>query len=563
MKNYRIPSLLCDFYKVSHAAQYPQGTEYVYSTLTPRNTKYFLGGRIRHPRIVSFGFQSFVKNYLIDFFNEHFFARNENEVVAEYEDLLRVALGAAPDSSHIRALHRIGYLPLEIRAVPEGKTVAVSVPVLTIVNTKPEFFWLTNYFETLLSCQTWQPMTSASIALAMYQLANEYADKTCDDVGHIPFQAHDFSMRGMSSLETAELSGMGHLLYFTGTDNIPAMMAAKHFYGKDLPQDYLFGASIPATEHSVMSAHTKGDAEKIADEYETYRYLLQDVYPNGFVSIVSDTYDFWHNVTEVFPRLKDIIMQRDGRFVVRPDSGDPVEILCGIQIDAAYSDEAQFHKDTFVPDWDNEEYDFLGNGEVVLIGNRYAKVFLYADDEIPAGQDHPYRLEYFEPTAQEKGLIQCLWDTFGGVVNSKGYKVLDSHIGAIYGDSITYQRMMEIFERLERKSFASSNVVFGIGSYTYQYVTRDVLGFAVKCTAVTIDGDEHIVFKAPKTDSKKKSQRGRVKVVNNGDSYVDNLYSDSDYSDDVMQTIFKDGKLLVEDNFQTLRERAVEDIQEH
>ena len=148
-------------------------------------------------------------------------------------------------------------------------------------------------------------------------------------------------------------------------------------------------------------------------------------------------------------------------------------------------------------------------------------------------------------------------------MNSKGYKVLDSHIGAIYGDSITYQRMMEIFERLERKGFASSNVVFGIGSYTYQYVTRDVLGFAVKCTAVTIDGDEHIVFKAPKTDSKKKSQRGRVKVVNNGDSYVDNLYSDSDYSDDVMQTIFKDGKLLVEDNFQTLRERAVNDIQEH
>lgn len=563
MKNYRIPSLLCDFYKVSHAAQYPQGTEYVYSTLTPRNTKYFLGGRIRHPRIVSFGFQSFVKNYLIDFFNEHFFARNENEVVAEYEDLLRVALGTAPDSSHIRALHRLGYLPLEIRAVPEGKTVVVSVPVLTIVNTKPEFFWLTNYFETLLSCQTWQPMTSASIARAMYQLANEYADKTCDDVGHIPFQAHDFSMRGMSSLETAELSGMGHLLYFTGTDNIPAMMAAKHFYGKDLPQDYLFGASIPATEHSVMSAHTKGDAEKIANEYETYRYLLQDVYPNGFVSIVSDTYDFWHNVTEVFPRLKDIIMQRDGRFVARPDSGDPVEILCGGKVDAAYSDEAQFHEDTFTPDWDNKEYDFLGNGEVVMIGNRYAKVFLYADNEIPVGQDHPYRLEYFEPTAQEKGLIQCLWDTFGGVVNNKGYKVLDSHIGTIYGDSITYQRMMEIFERLERKGFASSNVVFGIGSYTYQYVTRDVLGFAVKCTAVTIDGDEHIVFKAPKTDSKKKSQRGRVKVVNNGDSYVDNLYSDSDYSDDVMQTIFKDGKLLVEDNFKTLRERAVEDIQEH
>ena len=543
--NYRIPTLLCDFYKVSHKAQYPQGTQFIYSTLTPRSNKYLP----YVDEIVSFGFQSFIKEYLIKLFNDNFFNRSVEEVVDEYADVILTTIEAGKgktkadiDVEHIVALHNLGYLPIEMKIISEGKTVLPQVPVMTIENTLPEFFWITNYFETLISCQTWQPMTSASIANALRKLLVQYADETCDNRFHVDFQAHDFSMRGLSSLESAELSGMGHLLSFVGTDTVPAIMSARHYYGNELSKDYLIGTSIPATEHSVMSSHTKGKKEAVDDEYETFRYLLEEVYPDGFVSIVSDTYDFWHNVTNVFPRLKDVIMKRNGRFVVRPDSGVPEDILCGsLKIAAVFKDREDFEKK-----YSYQKYGFNG-GEIVLIGDEYHKVSYSDRDYLPA-------VIKFIPSAEEKGLIECLWETFGGEVNSKGYKVLDSHIGAIYGDSINYQRMQVILSRLKEKGFASSNIVCGIGSYTYQYNSRDSLGFAVKCTNTICDGVEYPVFKSPKTDSGKKSQRGRVKVVAK-DKFVDDLNLNSDFSDDLLVTIFKDGELLVDDNIETIRQR--------
>ena len=344
----------------------------------------------------------------------------------------------------------------------------------------------------------------------------------------------------------AELSGMGHLLSFVGTDTVPAIMAARHYYGNELPKDYMIGTSIPATEHSVMSSHTKGKKEAVDDEYETFRYLLEEVYPDGFVSIVSDTYDFWHNVTNVFPRLKNVIMKRNGRFVVRPDSGVPEDILCGsLKIAAVFKDSEDFETK-----YSYQKYGFTG-GEIVLINGKYHKVSYSDRDYLPA-------VIKFTPSAEEKGLIECLWETFGGEVNSKGYKVLDSHIGAIYGDSINYQRMQVILSRLKEKGFASSNIVCGIGSYTYQYNSRDSLGFAVKCTNTICDGVEYPVFKSPKTDSGKKSQRGRVKIIAK-DKFVDDLNLNSDFSDDLLVTIFKNGELLVDDNIETIRQRLKEE----
>lgn len=547
--NFRIPTLLCDFYKVSHKAQYPQSTQFIYSTLTPRSNKYLPYVN----EIVSFGFQAFIKEYLIKLFNENFFNRSVEEVVDEYADVILTTIEAGKgktkadiDVEHIVALHNLGYLPIEMKIIPEGKTVLPQVPVMTIENTLPEFFWIINYFETLISCQTWQPMTSASIANALRKLLVQYADETCDNRFHVDFQAHDFSMRGMSSLESAELSGMGHLLSFVGTDTVPAIMAARHYYGNELPKDYMIGTSIPATEHSVMSSHTKGKKEAVDDEYETFRYLLEEVYPDGFVSIVSDTYDFWHNVTNVFPRLKNVIMKRNGRFVVRPDSGVPEDILCGsLKIAAVFKDSEDFETK-----YSYQKYGFTG-GEIVLINGKYHKVSYSDRDYLPA-------VIKFTPSAEEKGLIECLWETFGGEVNSKGYKVLDSHIGAIYGDSINYQRMQVILSRLKEKGFASSNIVCGIGSYTYQYNSRDSLGFAVKCTNTICDGVEYPVFKSPKTDSGKKSQRGRVKIIAK-DKFVDDLNLNSDFSDDLLVTIFKNGELLVDDNIETIRQRLKEE----
>jgi nicotinamide phosphoribosyltransferase len=488
-----IPSLICDFYKTSHYNQYPKDTEFLYSTLVPRSNKYLPAV----DRVVSINITGFLKKYFVNYFNKFFFERSEDEVVKEYSDFIKRTLGIDDTGDHIRKLHKLAYLPIRVKAIPEGRSSAIGVPNLTIENTHKEFAWLTNYLETLLSCSLWQPITSASIARQYRLLGEKYAAKTCDNNFHVSFQFHDFSVRGMSSLESAQTSGLGHLIYFDGTDNIPAITYADKYYSGKSAKDWN-PTSIPATEHSVMCANiAKQQAEgKGRDETETYHKLITEIYPSGFVSIVSDTYDFWHNVGIVIPSLKDEIMTRNGRVVIRPDSGDPVQIICGIP-DSSVS------------------------------------------------------------TAEEKGLIQVLWETFGGTINEKGYKVLDPHIGAIYGDSITLERAEQIFAGLEAKGFASSNVVLGIGSYTYQYHTRDSLGFAVKATSVIQNGVEYPIQKDPKTDPGKKSFCGRVKVVN--DKCIDNMSSKGDYSDDELEVVFENG-IVSHVDIGTIRKRALSEI---
>lgn len=472
-----VPTLLCDFYKVSHRPMYPKGSQVIYSTFTPRSNK-----QAPHlDRAVAFGFQAFVKKYLLDYFEKNFFSRPRADVLEEYEAFIQRTLGGNLASDHIGQLHDLGYLPLKIKAIPEGKSVAIRVPILTIENTHPDFFWLTNYIETLLNMSLWQPIVSASVARAYRKTLTQLAKDTCDSMEHIPFQAHDFSMRGMSSLESAETSGAGHLIAFLGTDTIPAISFVEAYYGSD----NLIGTSIPASEHSVMSAHG-------IDELPTFRYLME-TFPDSMISIVSDTTDFWHNITQNLPLLKEEILARpdNARLVIRPDSGDSYSIICG-------------------------------------------------DPE--AQTEH-----------ERKGLIECLWDIFGGTVNSKGYKVLDPHIGAIYGDGVNYEKMVRILHGLKDKGFASSNLVFGVGSLTYQHHTRDTLGFAVKATSIIINGEEKAIFKNPKTDDGlKKSQRGRVKVPSL-DSFVDGLTASDDFSDDLLELIFEDGRLITDMSFDQVR----------
>lgn len=479
-----IPTLLCDFYKTTHRIQYPEGSQYIYSTYTPRSNKIapYL------TRAVSFGFQAFVLKYLIHYFNENFFSRDEQEVVNEYKTFISNSLFIDDNAEHIAELHRLGYLPLRIKAIPEGKSVAIKVPMMTIENTHPHFFWLTNYIESLISVSLWQPITSASIARIYRQTFKRFSQETCDNDNHILFQSHDFSMRGMSSLESAETSGAGHLTSFIGTDTIPAIQFIEHYYGSN----ELIGTSIPASEHSVMSAHGE-------NELETFRYLMQR-FPCSMLSIVSDTTDFWHNITVNLPLLKTEIMNRpkNARLIIRPDSGNFFDIICG---------------------------------------NPKSEI-----------------------SYERKGLIECLWDIFGGEINNKGYKVLDSHIGAIYGDGVTFNKMKQILEGLKEKGFASSNIVFGVGAQTYQNNTRDTLGFAIKATSIIIDGEEKAIFKNPKTDSGlKKSQKGRVKVTSL-DCYVDGLRAEDDFSDDLLEVIFENGNLMKITNFDEIRLRIQEDL---
>lgn len=435
------PMLLIDGYKTSHRKQYPKGTEYVYSNFTPRMSR--MEGV---NEVVFFGLQYFIKEYLQDRFEWGFFKREKSEVLREYKRRMDNYLGKDSVSiDHIAALHDLGYLPIKIKALPEGTLVPIGVPVLTIVNTKPEFFWLTNYLETLMSNILWKPITSATTAFQYRKRFEAYAEKTGYAKEFIQWQGHDFSFRGMSGNEDSFLSAAGHLLSFTGTDTIPAIDFLEKYYYANSDTE-LIGGSVPASEHSVMCM---GEKES---EINTFKRFITELYPSGIVSIVSDTWDFWKVMTEYLPALKNEIMARNGRLVIRPDSGDPVKIICG----------------------DKE------------------KAML---------------------PAVCKGAYELLWDTFGGTVNAKGYKELNPHVGLIYGDSITLQRQKEILRQLEEKGFAASNLVLGIGSYTYEYVTRDTFGFAMKATWGQVNGQPKDIFKDPVTDTGfKKSAKGLLQV---------------------------------------------------
>lgn len=494
----KVPAtLLCDFYKVSHREQYPDKTETVYSTWTPRSNKH-------HPstdKVVVFGMQGFTKKYLINYFNDNFFSRPLDEVINEYSRMIKFALGVQnPSTKHIEDLHNLGYLPIKLRALPEGSVVPLRVPMMTIENTDPKFFWLTNFLETLLSNELWMASTSATIAKEYKGILNRYAEET-GNVDFVQFQGHDFSMRGMGCVESASVSGAGHLLSFVGTDTIPAICYHEEYYNADIEKE-LVGTSIPATEHSVMCAGGDGD-----NEFNTYKRLITEVYPSGFVSIVSDTWDLWSCLEHIIKPLKNEIMARDGKVIIRPDSGNPVDIICGTSFNYNPS-----------------------HGEIALE-------------------------EYAKPSW--KGLIEILWDIFGGTVNDKGYKELDPHIGAIYGDSITLDRCEQICKRLKDKGFASTNMVYGIGSYTYQHNTRDSFGFALKSTMCVIDGVEKQIYKNPTTDDgTKKSNTGVVAIqkVNGEYMCIDGLNKDHQLND-LMRDVFVDGNLMIDESLKDIRER--------
>ncbi|NIA10703.1 MAG: nicotinate phosphoribosyltransferase [Nitrospiraceae bacterium] len=478
-------TLLCDFYKISHRKLYPPGTEMIYSTWTPRTS--------RLPNInevISFGFQAFVKKYLIDFFNNEFFSRPKKNVINEYKRIIKYTLGVKEvETKHIEDLHDLGYLPLKICVIPEGTRVPIRVPMMTVQNTNKKFFWLTNYIETLASTELWLPTTCATIADRYRSIFNAYAKKTGGDPSFVQFQGHDFSMRGMACLEAAMSSGAGHLLSFTGTDCIPAILFLEKYYNANVEKE-LVGTSIPATEHSVMCAYGQ-------NELESYRHLMTEVHPTGMLSIVSDTWDLWKVLYEVIAPLKETIMNRDGKIVIRPDSGDPVRIICG---------------------------------------NPEAK-------SVP----------------EKKGVVEILWDIFGGTLTSKGYKLLNPHIGAIYGDSITIERAAEMCRRLDRKGFASTNVVYGIGSYSYQYNTRDTFGFALKSTLSIINGKEIQMFKNPITDNGvKKSQKGAVRVFRNSDNVItyEDCLSLNNNKETMLEPIFENGILLKDEKLCDIRNRV-------
>ncbi|QCQ61873.1 nicotinate phosphoribosyltransferase [Rheinheimera phage vB_RspM_Barba19A] len=491
------PLFLTDSYKLSHKGFMTEGTESIYSNMTPRSSKYL---PVNHEdfddKIVWFGLQAVLKQ-MHNLWDKEFFSRNKEEVLAETKRLFDAYLGVgAVGMDHFAELHDLGYLPIQVKSLPEGSRVDIKVPFFTIRNTDNRFAWLTNYLETYLSAQLWKPATVATIIREYRKLTNDWATKTTGSTDGTQFQIHGFEFRGMSGWEDAAACAAGFLLSSNGTDTIPALPYLEKYYGVDITKEFI-ATSVPASEHSLAST---GIA--VNGELETYRKWITQDYPTGIVSIIADTLDFFRVVTEFATELKDDILNRQvneiglAKVVFRPDSGCPVKVLCG-------------------------------------------------DIDAPKGSP-----EY-------KGAVECLWEVFGGTENELGFKHLHERVGLIYGDSITLERAKEIFKRLASKGFASTNVVFGVGSFTSQYLSRDSAGMAVKATAAIVDGKLYELSKDPKTDDgMKKSAKGLLRVEKEGNNFI--LHDQQSFEQEqegLLEVVYSSGNFYKEETFSTIRDR--------
>jgi nicotinamide phosphoribosyltransferase len=458
----RLTVLNTDSYKVSHWLQYPPGTSHVFSYVESR------GGA--HERTLFFGLQYILKEYFT------------KTVTAD-----DVALAAEVCAAHGVPFNREGWLhivnahagrlPVRIRAVAEGMLVPVHNVLVTIENTDPACAWLTSFLETAL-LRVWYPTTVATNSWATRQLIARYLNETGDPAG-LPFKLHDFGARGVSSLESALLGGMAHLVNFMGTDTMSALLGARVYYGEPMA-----GFSIPAAEHSTITAWGRDG------EADAYRNMLrQFAKPGSLVAVVSDSYDLEHAVKTLWGReLKQAVIDSGATVVIRPDSG--------------------------------------------------------------------------EPTAIVLKTVQSLDESYGSDVNAKGYKVL-RHVRVIQGDGITRQSIESILAALEAHGYSADNVAFGQGGALLQQVNRDTQRFAMKCSAVQVHGQWRDVFKDPVTDPEKRSKAGRLTLMRKGDAFATVRIESPAHAEhlesgwsEALRTVFEDGRLLIDDTFAQVRERA-------
>ena len=483
MKKAINPMLLCDFYKTVHSDMINPKMTKSMSYYTPRMSRVK-----RWDKVVMFGVQMFCKTWLIDYFNENFFELSEDEVVAEYTRVLDVTLGKGIyGTEKIRKLHRLGYLPIEITALPEGTMVPVHVPMFGITNTHDDFAWLPQALESLISAEMWYPQITATVGKTYRDIVNKYYAETVEDDVPRARALGAFDFRGDMCVDAALKAGAGWCLSFLNTATVPAIPYLENMFNCDCTKEPVaFGAV--STEHFVMCSNYAVDG----DEITFLRKMLTELYPNTSFSCVLDSYDYWNVIDNILPQLHDEILAHNGCMLMRGDSGDCVEVVT---------------KTVFK-----------------------------------------------------------LWEQFGGTVNSKGYKVLNPHVKAIYGDSITVQRCEEIYEILNNEGFACSNVALGVGSFSMHCIeednilkpfTRDTFSSCIKACYAEVDGKCYPVFKNPKEGGFKKSQKGLCYVYEeNGElKYKDEYTSENIPEGNLLETVFKDGKMIKDYTLDEIRQR--------
>ncbi|WP_444918373.1 nicotinate phosphoribosyltransferase [Microbulbifer sp. ANSA003] len=454
------PILNVDSYKTSHYLQYPEGTQYVSSYIESR------GGQFKEA--VFFGLQAFIKQYLTTPINA--------EHIEEAEELcLAHGLPFNREGWEYILQEHQGYLPIEIQAVPEGSVIPTRNVLAQVVNTDPQCFWLTSYIETALLRAIWYPTTVATQSREAKKVIQRYLLETAEGLDSLPFKLHDFGARGASSEETAAIGGLAHLVNFQGTDTIAAVLAGRRYYAAPMA-----GFSIPAAEHSTM---TSWGREQEAKAYENM--LTQFSGDNRLVAVVSDSYDLWSAIENIWGgELKERVENNGGTLVIRPDSGDPVDIVTQT--------------------------------------------------------------------------IERLMRIFGATINSKGFRVLPDFIRVIQGDGISLHTIEGILSAMKARKQSAENISFGMGGELLQKVNRDTMRFAMKASAVRVDGLWRDVYKDPATDSGKRSKRGRLALINRTDGTPYTIREqDIGGRNNLLETVYRNGKLLIEQDLETIRERAV------
>lgn len=452
-----------DVYKLGHLEQYAPGTEEVYS---------YLEARKPGVNVVSYGLQYYIKKYL----EPHVTKQHAERVLWNYEE----ALGTPTDAfvKNVRGIARyLGYWPVLIKAPPEGYCVGSQNITMSLKSTHRDYFWAGGYLEGLL-LKVWATSTVATCSLSYRLLVEKYGRLTCDDLDHIPFSVHDFGYRGVSSEESAEVLGSAHAMVFVGSDTFPVIDFLDEYYPRMFSKTPYI-KSVPATEHSVMCSYGR------ENEWDAFDNVLFNVYPKkAIVSVVSDTYSIWDVLTKYALTRKERIIARGGKVVFRPDSGDPVKIICG----------------------DPEA-------------------------ELPEAR---------------KGCLELLGEAFGYTMNSKGYKVLNPVVGLIYGDGMTYDRFVEMLETMKRNGWASSNLVIGVGGILLQNHSRDEFKFALKATHTIRDGESVEIYKDPITDVTKKSKKGFMTLERgeNGRYHTRDQVSRQEEQGGILIPRFLDGKCL-------------------
>ena len=578
--------LKTDFYKVTHMLQYRDNITHFTSYLTPR------GSRFQSiDKMVVFGIANFVNEYLFKGFNEEFFNVEWPVVRNEVVEVLEKGLGYPQRLVNntlvkIGALHNLGYLPIEINGLPEGSICPMQVPAIEIRSTDSAFAWVAQSIESLLSCEFWHPTMSATIAHEYAKIAKAAYDKTVCGVDYKTAMC-DFSMRGQESYESAVASGAGFLTSFYNCSTVESRYYIKRNY---VHGDEVRVNGLTSTEHSVMCS----DFSLCGDERETLKRLLTEVYPDVSFSAVSDSYDFWHLVTEILPTLKEEIENHKGFIGIRHDSDEPVHALCGIRCinlnDILVCDEEVNSFEDFEDlayEIINDDFRFTKKEERVYIeytfGNKnYHGVFdvipYVAEVDTDGCEWIRYEINFLEEerTPEDKGLVEVLYEFFGGKKNDKGYIVVNPKVKAVYGDSITIPRAKEIYNRLEKKGFAANNVSLGVGSFSMECLeedgvlkpfTRDSFSIAVKATygrKRIADGEVGFpIFKDPKGCEGKKSLKGLCRVVKEDGEFkvIQNLTEETynAYQTHEMVNYFKDGK-PVKYSFEDVRNRLEEAI---